>query len=224
MAAGDISDDMLARVRSYLNEPAARTWEDLELYRYLTVAQRDLADRLPDAALWQLQEIVRGTWTSAQFDYALPADFLRARSAAIGGATSAAATPAVYMALEDFNAMLANNYFGASKTQPFWSVDHNLLKFHTASQNPDVSTYWLFYLRTPVDITTNVDPEIARIYEAAIVDFAMSQAWEQANQFGKAERILAHYKQRLAAICERYGGEGKAHQGVPGDPAYAKAG
>jgi len=222
--AGEISQDLLARTRTCLNEPAAITWQDSELYRYLVEAQRDLVgERLPDAAVWQCQEIVRGTWTNGVYEYSLPGDFLRARYAAIGGASLAAATPAVYISLEEFNAMLANNYFGASKTNPFWSVDHNLLKFHTGSQNPDVATYWLLYVRQPTDLSSTVDPEVARIYEAALVDFAVSRAREQQRNFGEAQRMMAHYKARVAAICERYGGEGKAHQGVPGDPAYAKA-
>lgn len=145
MAAGDISDAMLAEVRSRLREPTAEARTDDEIWAYLNEAQTELVTgRLCDAALLPFTEIWNGVWVTGQYDYSLPHDFLRERYVAVNG------YPARRVQLLDLGALTDNVYWAASKSQPRYAMVDGGIRFYTGSVDPDVLVFSVHYIRKPM--------------------------------------------------------------------------
>jgi hypothetical protein len=145
MAAGDISQAMLAAVRFRIGETAADVVLDATIYDYLSEAEMALAsEEALDAAMLPLTEIKSGIWSAGIYAYLLPWDFLRERYVTVGGVM------ARRVRLQDIEAFNTNVYMTPSKTKPFYTISDAQIQFYTGSQNPDAATYQVWYVRKPM--------------------------------------------------------------------------
>lgn len=218
MAAGDVSKSLLARVRSRINEPSAGEWEDSEIYSSLTRGQVDLVSKqLVDGALAGVREIVSDDLVGAQNGYDVPADFVRARYVYYKD-IGAIWWDKHYMAALGEGDAEGNVHVAPSETNPYYYLHHDQLVFSVGGVTQgDSEKYKLLYVRTPVDITTSVDPEIATYLHGLLVDYAVSRCREQAREFDEAGYVMGEYLELCSIVNSRYRGT-VGDEGSGGDP------
>jgi len=217
--AGEISQGLLARVRSRINEPSAGEWADSEIYANLSRGQTDLVtNQLCDGALTGLREIVEGTLVGAQNPYDLPADFLRARVVYYKGIWARRWEKRYIAALGEGTAT-ANVHVSPSETNPYYYIHADQIVFAVgAVTQTNGDKYELFYVKSPTDVTTSVDPLLPAYLHGLMVDFAVSRCREQAHDFGEAEAVMRYYLEMASRVNARYRGS-MAYDGPGGDPS-----
>lgn len=72
-------------------------------------------------------------------------------------------------------------------------------------------------------IATDEDPLVPAIFRGIIMDWATARCREQLLHFDEAARQSAHFKQRVEALKQHYGGSTEAFDGIAGDPAQRQA-
>jgi len=223
MAAGDVSKTLLARVRSRINEPSAGEWADSEIYANLSRGQMDLvANQLCDGALEGLREIAEGTLTASQNPYDLPTDFLRARVVYYKGIWARRWEKRYIAALGEGTAT-ANVHVAPSETVPYYYLHADQIVFAvSAVTQTNGDKYELFYVKSPPDVTTSVDPLISTYLHGLMVDFAVSRCREQSQDFGEAEMVMRYYMEMASLLNARYMGT-SAYDGPGGDPTVTFA-
>lgn len=219
MAAGDVSEALLARVRSRINEPSAGEWEDSEIYSSLTRGQVDLvSNQLADGALAGVRKIMSDDLVATQSAYDLPTDFLRARYVLYKDIGARHWLKRFIAALGEGTAA-GNVHVAPSETNPFYYFHADQLVFAVgAVTQADSEKYKLFYIRSPVDITASVDPEIATYLHGLLVEFAVSRCREQSRAFEEAADTMAEYMELCSLVNSRYRGT-IGYDGPGGDPS-----
>lgn len=217
MAAGDLSQEILAQVRARLREPSANVWTDSDLYAYLNEAQLDLCDQLSTMALFPVSEIDETVLVDAQNDYSLPADFLR-QVFVYYKSYGAVYWPMLQVGALGEGAATPNSNVTPSEEQPYYRIWNNEIQFAVGGVTQAGSEkFTIFYIQKPTDMGDSTDPLFGKQYAHAIVEYAVSKARETVEDFDEAQRAHNYYLEVCGIINARYRGN-TPHDGPAGDP------
>jgi len=212
MADGDISDAMVAEIRSRIGEAATSGLTNPEIFYALNNGQFDLAERLCDSALPELMKTAAGSLSSSKV--ALPTDCLRPR------ALTLATVWAKYIPLAELYTLESTGVTPASADEPYWSIWYDTDAPYILGQGCAAdAAYLLYYIATPTTMTTDVDPLFWAPRREMVKDFALSELLRLRQRHGEAEIIRVRYEAKVAAINSRYT-DGAAYDGLPGDVKY----
>lgn len=218
MAAGDVSKTMLSRVRARLGDKAGTIWPDADLYAFLNDGFRAMAVVLPDAALHELTYVDAQTLSAGVSNYDLPTDFLRPRILYYKDIY------AKRWPIRDLRALRENSGYSPSETEPFYYVWSGDIYFEFTVTQGDTEKYDLWYVKRPVTIDTDTDPELSRQYFIAVETYAVSRALEaisgpdEAGQVAAAEakRQMALFDELCYVMASRFRGD-VPFDGTPND-------
>ena len=209
--------EMLANVRTSIDEATASFWTDTEIYLALTNGQQeaanyflniykvkskdDLSVPIPQP-LEVLYKVASATTTTGIVDK--PSDYwhlLSASYAYTGGLTGTFYNCRIerFSASMFFN--INNTYLAATATSPIvydvYSTSH---KFYFRPDTSGTGAYALNYLKTPTAITASVDPELAVQTHTAIVHFAVAQMLLKDQRPQEAQLFLQNFINELQMI------------------------
>jgi len=188
MAAGDISDAILAVTRARLGDRNGDIWSDAEIFAFLNEAFMEMALNLPDGALPQLTKVESDTLVGGTANYDLPSDFLRARLVKYKGIVAKHWPALEKEALRD-DALLV-----PSETNPFWYLENDDLYFEVgAVTQSNGDTYELWYIMQPTTISTDVDPELHESVFDIVQTYAVARCMEPQRDFDMAKLMRAHF-------------------------------
>lgn len=214
MAAGDITDDMVATIRHRLGDPGGLQWDDSELLINLNEALRMLADYLKDGALFALTEVKEQALTTAVNSYALPTDFLRERRVVY------IAVPAVKWDLDRLQALSSNAHYTPAATEPYyllWDAKIELLVGGVVQGGTDSVDIW--YIKQPTTVTTSVDPEVGRQYRNVLEDMVVEAALSQGEMpFSEQAQVMHEIALRQLGQINSHWGAVPPHGGFANDP------
>lgn len=220
MAAGDLTDTLLAKLRAILDEATAGFWTDAELLYFLNTGQNEAiqvllgkqreARRLdPSYSHPSLVNSILKTYaitTSVANSYTLPTDFLQMELVRMGDATATTRyltmTEVPYQTLikGSTNTYVQHSYNSSTHTgQVYYSIIGSTLQTSFATfPNGDFSKIDIWYFYQPAVMTTDVDPVLKNETHEAILNIACGYAHSKNNDlnrsqlhFAKAQNILS---------------------------------
>jgi len=203
--SGLVSVDMARAVRALVGDPAAGWWDDQQIYDFLSEAQRQLADRLPDSAVPELSTIQGRALSPPTASYDLPDDLLRIRLIVYKGKA------ARQWPLHELGTL---SQAGASEDAPVFYVWGSQVVF------PFVVTagsFYIWYTRRPPDIGGNADPVLGAGHRPVMESFAVSRCWQNIRHETEASWWMEWFKSQCAAVASRYG-DTPPDDGPAGDP------
>lgn len=169
------SAEMLARVRTNLDEATASFWSDNEIYRALADGQREIISHI--FIVWKqkvrvnpeepLPEVLRSLISSdsGTTTKSLPNDFM-------SYLTVYSATNAVPIFVRENwrqnSWMRGNTYSTSTSAQPFCYFNATQIVFETAV------AWTMEYLKAPSDISGSTQPSLPTIAHNAVVQFAFA--------------------------------------------------
>jgi len=212
MAAGDLSKEMLARVRMRLGDRAGKIWtSDATIYAFISEGFNVMAHDVVDAALYELMKVQSAVLVGAQDEYDLPSDYLRPRIVKYKGLV------AVMWPVDELRGLELTLYTPA-ETSPFFYIWDDDLVFEVGTVTQAAAeTYELWYVKTPTAVTTTVDPELGEAFFQPVEDFAVSRCMESQQEYGMAAVLMGHFIETCGIINRRYAGA-PAFDGIPNDP------
>jgi len=217
MAAGDITDALVDRVRNRIGEPSKQGVLDEEIHAYLSFAQRDIAMRLNEAAIPELTPVTSGSLSSSRAT--LPSDLQRIRVLQVGtNGYPARRWPVVWR-----DALSNNSLVNPSAEEPYYWLWYNTtaaavvlnVEIDDATSTAD---YDLHYVETPADVDTDTDPQLSTRWHGLMVDLAVALARSAKGEWGEYDRVRRKYLSRARVQNNRYSGRGlRALDEEPGD-------
>ena len=220
MAAGDISDVILATLRARLGDRDGSVWSDAELFAFLNEGFMEMALHMPDGAIPQLSEIDSTALIAGTSNYDLPTDFLRARIVKYKGIVAKHWPSLEKEALRD-DALLV-----PSESNPFWYLENNDLYVVVGGSGPTqagAETVELWYMRQPTVISTTVDPDLHASTFDIVQTYAHSRCMEPQGDFGMAKLMRAHFVEECDLVTLRWQTP-EAFEGIAYDPVVMNRG
>jgi len=216
MAAGDVSDALVDRVRAHVGQPSQNGILTVDIFKFLNLAQSNLVRRLNDNAMPELCAIASGTLTASRVG--LPSDFMRERFVEVGASNIRARQ----WDISELDALDNNTLTVPSTTNPYYFIWYNAtdaaLRLQVELNVPaSTSAYKLHYVKQPADMTTSVDPVLGVEKHGLLVEFALWLAWHQIGEAEEAERHWALYVEGINRVNARHRFGGRRNEGKPGD-------
>jgi hypothetical protein len=215
MAAGDISDSLVADVRSRTGTQSQSGILTAQIFAYLNMGIQDLAQRLNDLALDTLTRTATGTVSAASAPshstavyFALPADFMRERMVKY---VDSQCTRLDISRIDEID--YPGSHRAATTTEPWYYIWEGRCYIQAGVQT--LVAYTLEYTAVPVTITTDVDPDTPPILNDVIVDFAVALCRWQKDEVAEYLRIMDSYRKRIMVINSR--ARGPLSEREPGD-------
>ena len=210
------SAEMLARVRTLLDESSAAFFTDAEIYSALSDGQREVTNfalgvyrqlraqnvnsQIPEA-IKELITTATGTIAAAGLTANLPADYLEwIRADLAHTAGSVDAYPCYYRentlgAFASANTYLAENI---TNQQHYFTINATQVVFFTPGAVSVGSSYTFVYFKKPTEISGAVQPILSDFTHEAIVQYAYAyilgkdqRTTEASNEYGKFRDYLA---------------------------------
>lgn len=203
MAAGDLTDTLVDRVRSRTGQPSKQGILDDEILAYLNRGQMDLHLRLNDNAMPLLKAQATGNLTASRV--ALPTDFSRMVLVRIG-ADKIVARPWEVLELDTLE---DNVYHLPSLSNPYYflwynATDEDIRLQVEVSAPASTAAYIVDYIKRPAEIDTDTDPVYSTHLHNLLVDFAVARCREQRKEYPEARRVTRLYYERIMAINTRH--------------------
>lgn len=221
MAAGDITQDMIATVRYRLGDPGGARYSEAEILSYLNEAQRETADSLCDAALWALTRVQSIPLIAGTSTYALETDFLRQSRVLYKG------YDATLWPIHDWRAIRDNAHHETSETNPYYVIwDGKSIEFAvgTVTQAGSEKAY-VWYVKEPTEISLTVDPEFPKHFRNIIEQHAYATALGAAPEADlDARDTEMQIFQFLCNLVNAHWGHVPAYGGLARDPAIKEQG
>jgi hypothetical protein len=215
MAAGDITDGMVADVRTRVGAQSESGVLTPQILAYLNMGIQDMVQRLNDGALPTITATATGTVSAASAPchatavyFALPADFLRERIVKYVDSQCNRLDISRIDMIDH-----SGSHRAPSATNPWYYIWEDLVYIQSGSQS--LVAYTFEYVSVPVTITTDVDPDIPVVYNDIAVDFAVALCRFQRKEFKEWQRIMDDYEERIRFINSRL--EGPLSEREPGD-------
>ncbi len=205
MAAGDITKELEARVRSRTGLRSQQGVLSVHIYAFLSRACHDLMLRLHDAAITEMQGVATGNLSASKA--ALPADFLRDRQLFIG--TGANMVQARRIGLMDLDSIETDVLMVASTSNPYYWIWHNesagaprlIVEMNAPSST---SAYSLYYMKRPSAVDEETDPDLAADKHNLLVDYAVRRVLQMEWREDEAAEVWKRYIESIVAINSRY--------------------
>jgi len=208
MAAGDITDAMVARIRERIGEVATSGLLDSEIISQLNRAQSHLATHLCDEAMPELKQTVEGNLTASQAT--LPSDFWRERLLTVAGVY---ANKVNVSELDNINDASASNVY-----YYIWGATGNAVLVVEMGDPASTVACKLWYMRYPTTVSTSVDPDFTEPNRWMLEDFAVAECLRMRQRHAEAETVIARYMTMIRTVNSRYR-LGEQFEGHPGDPS-----
>lgn len=214
MAAGDITDELVSRVRSRIGEASENGVLTAHILSFLNFAQQDLAWRLDDAALVGLTATATGTASSAStpapsstIEASIPTDLLRER------AVLCDEIQARRIAVSELDSIDHNVYRAPSDDEPQYVIWNGML-YIIAGDTTD-HDYTLHYVKAPPDMDADTDPVLGTEHHSLLVNLAIARVREMEGNPGEKERLLSQYRINTQVRNSRWGA--RRYENIPGD-------
>lgn len=197
MAAGDLSDALVVQVRIQLEETSAAYYTDAEVFSALTLGQQEIVGSLitmykqrvainPEEKLPRILRALVNSTTAATGTQNLPTGFLDYLAIYVTGTyLPIRVRPDGYQKYFE----KGNTYLASSSTQPFCSFTSSQIVLET-------SVEWIMdYIKTPSDMTTDVDPTLDSAAYSALVEYATAYLLMKDSMMQEASYHLERYIQ-----------------------------
>jgi len=216
MAAGDISDALLVRVRGILDEPTAGFWTDAVLFSYMTHAQNMIIDQrslkyiqaysqnkfIDDPILSPVLTTASIAWDTGANSITLPAGCRYVFYAELFKSSDLTVSPVpiTRVGYDELQWRKGNAYIGHSfdngtgKGQVFYYIGDKLYtSFTTGSHSTYHDKITIVYIKNPSDITTSVDPTLNADCYDAIIEYTCYLALIQDKKHQEASVHLQNF-------------------------------
>jgi hypothetical protein len=207
MAAGDSSDLLVARVRTYLDEITEGFFKDSEIFASLNDAQNEIVSQLLN--VWKQKQIVNfdepipevlspvvvvATLTRASAKvYALPTNYLQYLSVADNSGVM------VNIRRNSLGkvAKATNTYLKAASGSDYCSIGSTVI-----TENTDSASLSLTYVKVPTTITTSVDPDFtSQAFQIAMVQYAFADLLKKDYRL---QESLQEFQKFLSMVANLY--------------------
>lgn len=213
MAAGDISDALVTRLRLELNETTAGFWQDTDLYNFLDYAQSFIIDaRLlkvieyqnrnkfyDDPILYPLITSSSVAWDTSANTITLP-DYRLILYAELYKSATGATLQMTKLGYEDTLYRRTNSYVGhstdevAGTGQVFYYVGSKLYtSYPTGTHSSYYDKVTVYYVSNPSTISTSVDPALTKMCYEAMIQYALYLALTKYKAYDKAQVHLTNF-------------------------------
>ncbi len=207
MAATAETQEIIDRVRLRIAEPSVGMITDAEIIEFISLAQRDLIWRLPNAALWCVTTVKETTIVAADEEYTFEGD-----AAAAGFVREISVkwkdNYAKRWEAAHLKKLKSVSELEPSETNPFYTILTESIFFHvSAATQTNGDVFEIIYIQMPADIEidiTPVGPEFTRAYFPAIEDFVVGQCWEQRGNPPASEKAMLRYAEKIVQIRGSY--------------------
>ena len=173
---------------------------DSEIDKWIIDGQSEVVNLVVDDALWPLVEVslANGGNLTGQ---TIPTDTVRIISVSYkpsGGAVTYAqpVSPAMLDQVTDGN----NNMFTTSGK--YWAIKDNKIELSSAALS-EANSFEVQYIKEP-QTTRATECDLPLFLEPLVVDYAVSQAKQQIEEYGDAQAIMQGFYQKIGAINSRY--------------------
>jgi hypothetical protein len=207
MAAGDISDLMLARARTFLDEAVAAFYTDDEIFLSMSDGQNELITQLMN--IWKQKQfvnfeeplpevlapvVVSATCSRASANtYTLPSDYLQQIAVAAPGGEP------ILVRRQGMGkvAQKANTYLKAATGSDYCAVGSSIV-----SEGTDHASVTLTYVKSPANMTTSVDPALtSNSAKLAIVQYAFADLLKKDMRLQEA---MQEFQKFLSMVLSMY--------------------
>lgn len=203
MAAGDISDSMVAQVRARSGLESVQQVTDADIFRFLNAGQRYLGLALRHGILPALLKRASGTLSSSKIT--LPSDFIYEQILMVG-ADESVARP---IATAHYDQILGNTLHVPSLDTPYYQIwydsDASAVRLNVYVGNASsTAAYVLDYWALPPDIDTDTDPVVPASVQTMMVEFAVARLREYQRAPAVKEQIFAQLHENINVLNSRY--------------------
>lgn len=189
------------QVRNKLNLADADTPpSDADIDLWILDGQNEVVSLLSNDALWPLVEVslANGGGATGQ---TIPTDAVRILSVSYkpsGGSVTYAqpVSPAVLDQATDGN----NTMYSTSGK--YWAIKDGKIELSSAALS-ESNSFEVQYIKSP-QTTRSSECDLPSFLEPLVVDYAVSEAKKQVEEYGDAVAIKNEFYQRLGAINQRY--------------------
>jgi len=221
MAAGDVTDELVSRVRTRLGEPSESGMLTSDIISFLNYAQYDLVWRIDDAALKGLTTTATGTASSASdpcpddaIEAALPTDLMRERTVLCDD------VQATRIEVSELDSPVHNVYRSPSDEEPQYMIWNGML-YIIAGDTTDHS-YTLYYVAEPTDVATDTDPDLEPEHHSMLINMAVARSREMKGNVGEKQRLIKVYRTNTRIHNSRWGTD--RYENIPGDSPQGQRG
>jgi len=208
MAATALTQEIIDRVRLRIGEPSVGMITDAEVAEFMSLAQRDIIWRLPDAALWCVTTVKETTIVADQEEYTFEAADLAATGFVREISVKWKDNYAKRWEAAHLKKLKSVSELEPSETNPFYTVLTESFYFHVSAATQDNGdVFEVIYIQLPADIDIGgvpVGPEFTRAYFPAIEDFVVGQCWEQRGNPPASEKAMLRYAEKIVQIKGSY--------------------
>jgi len=193
MAAGDISDALVADLELRLEDAASSTFTDAIKFKALEVAQIQLAHMLDNSYLTELETLEQTLTVSSSYVAfsGLANTVFRGHEGIIRAALQFGGAGSYYWCTRldiDRLKRLENTYMDGSDTNPlFWTFQQRVY-FDATTPNNDKAK--ILYLKYPTAITTSVDPTLNSSLHPLMVIMAEAYCWALDGKLDRRKAAL----------------------------------
>jgi hypothetical protein len=193
-----LNTEMLARVRTLLDEASAGFFTDAEIYSALTDGQKQVANfllskfqnyqKLPEPLRPLLVNPVASSGTSIN----VPADYWHDFSLKYGSSVGAKQV-AIKRELKDIAQVEDNSYL----TDFYYTIDSDTINFGISG----TQYYTLIYLKKPTAIDGSTQPILSESSHSAIVHWATAQMFIKDQKIPESQVMMKNYMEELQVIA-----------------------
>ncbi len=211
MPAGDVSKELLAKVRARLGTWSTYGLADNQVYRALNRGQIDVVWRLHEAAA-QHTAVTTGSLSSSKLT--LPSGFMWERLLTVGGVTAKRWDVTSLPTLASATIAVAS---AANPQYYLWNDGTSVKAVVRVGNDSSASAYSLWYVVKPTDMSDSADPTLLAGMHELLVTFATSRLQEQRLEWMAGQTLMNDYRTQIAALNARYIA-GVPFDGPTGDP------
>lgn len=207
MPAGDTSDGLVARVRTYLDELTEGFFLTSEIFASLNDAQNEIVSQL--LSMWKQKQainfdepipevltpvVVTTTLTRASAKvYTLPTNYLQY----LAVADNAGLMVNIRRNSLGKTAKVANTYLKAATGADYCSIGSTVI-----TESTDSASLSLTYVKVPTTITTSVDPDFtAQAFFIAMVQYAFADLLKKDYRL---QESLQEFQKFLSMVANLY--------------------
>lgn len=207
MPSGDISDSLLARVRTALDEVSSGFWTDAEIFLALSDGQNELITYLLN--VWKQKQLINFeeplpevlapvvvpatcTRSSAKV-YALPTDYLQQIAVAAPGGE------AILVRRQGMGkvSQAVNTYLKAATGADYCSIGSTII-----TEGTDHASVTLTYVKAPANMTTDVDPVLtSNSAKIAMVQYALADLLKKDEKY---QESMQEFQKFLSMVMNLY--------------------
>jgi len=207
MAAGAQTQLLIDIVRLRIAEPYAGTVQDVDIAKFITLAQQDLIFRLPSAALWFCTETEETTIVADQSSYLLETVDISAPSFFYEVNVVWKDISAKRWEPEHIRKLRGTSDLQPSDDQPYYVIHDDSIEFLFTAVQAGADVFSIEYVKVPADIDIGVgavDMTFPKQYNPIIANFVSAKCFEVRGNDAAHDKAFATYLEAVAKANESY--------------------